>query len=272
MVRGIHTRKRSGGTIRRSAFKKSRRGTRRRTRFRSGRSTTNRASGASSVGTFRGRRTSTQAWRRMLWKDTIAKQHFRSITDGTVAITTPNNLISSTLNTISTMDNFWTAAGGAITADAGGAVPTFNGDIILRGGIVRLCATNRVNSTDTTPSDPVRVTIYAVWRDTASTAAVLPILPANVSTMWDPSTLPDFQRFGKVLFKRETLLKGDGEVTQVYVKLKTQKIDQAVFINGGARLIFMVLVSQTSNTEAVPSAETIDFVVSHNLSFSSDAT
>lgn len=268
MVRGIHTRKRSAGRFVRRT--KRRRTVRRRRTGRNGRTTTSRASGATSVGTFRTRRTSVRRWRNMLWQDTIAKTHYRSVIDRTVNFATPNDLINATLSVQSALPlSFWTTAGGTKPVDVGVLVPTFSGDITLRGGIARVAVTNRVNPVDTTPSDPVRITIYAVWTDSNTSAFVLPA--ATQKTMWDPSLEADFTKFGKVQFKRETILKGDGESVQCYFKYKPQKIDQAVFNGGGHQLVWFILASQMSNTETTPTGETVDVVLSHNISFSADA-
>lgn len=265
MARHIQTRKRSGGVLKRSSKKRK---VVRRRRTTNGRTTTSRASGATSIGTFRTKKTSLRTWRNMLWRDTAAKTHYRSIFDATTPMATPNDLINATLAPFNALTTpFWTAAGGAQQADTGVAVPTFNGDIILRGGISRIAISNRPDSTILN-SDVCRVTVYAVWTDSNNSGVVLPTV---VKTMWDPSLFPDFTRYGKVMFKREALLKGDGEAVQVYFKYKPQKIDQAVFSAGGSRLVWMVLVSQLTNSELVPVAENLDVVNSHNISFSADA-
>lgn len=240
---------------------------RRRSR-RNGRTTTNRASSATTVG-FRARKTSTRTFRRMLWRDTLNQTHHRSLLDQTVVVATPNNLTQATLSILEGLPgNFWTAAGGTVAHDTGTAVPLFSGDLVLRGGISRITLTNRVNPTDTMPSDPVRVSIFAVW--TKKVPGVI-TFPSPVPTMWDPSTVADFLTYGRVLFKREALLKGDGEVLSCYFRYKVQKIDRAVFNSGGGRLQWFVLVSQTSNTEAIAVPENVDVVLSHNVSFAADA-
>jgi len=273
MDRYFRQRKRFATPFKRTA-KRGRFAVRRRRRFSRttrGKTYTNRASFATSVGTFGGRRTSVRRWRNMLWNDTIAKQHYRSVFDITGNFQTPNNLTQATINIQSALpNNFWTAAAGAKSPDTIGAIPTFTGDITLRGGIARIAVSNRVNPVDTQPSDPVRVTIFAVWTDSNTQGFLLPT--GQVETMWDPSLFPDFTRFGKVLFKRETILKGDGESIQCYFKFKPQKIDQPIFNLGGHKLIWFILASQLTNTEADGGTpETLDFVLSHNVSFSADA-
>ena len=265
---------------RRRTFKKRRitRRTRRNGNRSSGRSTTSRASNATSVGTFRTRKTSLSTYRNMLWRDTAMKTHYRSVFDTqlTPAMLTPNTSNSATLTIINGLPVFYTTAGGAVVANLGGAVPVFDGDIILRGGIARIALANRVEQTATQLTDNVRITVYAVWTGANPNTTVFPAIGTPVPTMWDPSLIPDFERFGKVMWKKEALLKADGESVQFYFKFKVQKIDQAVFnqVGGvrGQQLVWMVLASQLSNTEGAPASETIDCLTSHNVSFSGDST
>lgn len=267
MVRGIHTRKRSGGRLVRRS--KRTRFTRRRRTAR-GRTTTSRASAAVSVGTFRARKTSTRRWRNMLWQDTIAKQHYRSLDDVSTPLSTPNTITDANFIQVSALpNNFWTAGGGAVSPDPAILLPAFTGDITLRGGIARIAVANRVNPVDTAPSDPVRVTIFAIWSGPNTSGFTFPVNPVPI--MWEPSTIPDFSRYGRVQFKRETILKGDGEAVQCYFKFKPQKIDQSQFNLGGRKLVWFVLASQMTNTEGTPTAENLDVVTSHNISFSADA-
>lgn len=231
---------------------------------------TNRASGASSIGRFRTRRIPRYVYRRMLWRDTVGKPHFRSLSSFTVpAVATPNDIITANIFQAQPGSLFWTVAGGAQPIDTATAVPFFAGDIVLRGGVSTISITNRVNPTDTQPSDPVRVTIFTVWTTRNPQAFTL---PTAAPVIWDPSVFPDFSRLGRVIGKREAILKGDGDCVEVFYRHRIQKIDQNVYINSGSRLRFIFMVSQTSNTEAVPAPENLDVVVSHSYSFSADAT
>lgn len=204
----------------------------------------------------------------MLWNSTLQKTHWRSVGDAASTMPTPNNLTSATLLRIRPGNSFWTAGGGAQPVDAAFAVPNFIGAIILRGGVSKLQIANRVDPTSTQPSDPVKVTVFYVW--TARTPAAL-VFPATVPLTWDPSVQSDFWRYGKVLMKREVLLKGDGEVAEFYYRHRITKIDQIVHDNGGSRLEWFILASQATNTEAVAAPENLDIVQSINYSFSADA-
>lgn len=261
---GRRVRRRLGVRRRRSVFRRRRFG---RSRY-SG--ITNRMSGASGIGNFRTRRTSRFAYRRMLWRDTVGKPHYRSIlTFLPPAVSTPNNISGATLSIVTPGPTFWLAAGGAQQIDSGVPVPTFAGDVVLRGGVSSLAISNRTATTDVIASDPVRVTVYTVWTNNDPAALIFPL---TVAITWDPSVIPDFPRYGKVLRRREAILKGDGECLELYYRHRIQKIDQAIYNNNGSRLQWFVLVSQTTNAETIPAPETVDLVCSHNYSFSADAT
>lgn len=180
---------------------------------------------------------------------------------------TPNNASEAALFINFPGNAFWTTGGGALPHDTGVPLPTFNGDIILRGGIIKLAFTNMWQTTDTRGSDPVRITLFAVW-----TKPELPPIafPANVPILWDPSHVPDFHQYGKVLYKKEWLLKGDSEVCELTHRLRTQKIDRYIYTDNGSRLGFFYLLSQTSNTDS--SSEAVTVTSSISFSFSADAT
>lgn len=198
---------------------------------------------------------------------------YRSIRDETGQMVTPNNTSSANYYIFQPNGTFWLVAGGAQPHDQAVAVDTFTGDIILRGGITKFVVTNNPNELLSSASDPVRVQIFMVWTNKdPGTATVFPgPFPVNVPTTWDPTVVPEFTRVGKLISRREFLLKGDGESCEVIFKHKVQKIDQAVHITGGGRLFFFVTVNQLSNTEAVPAPETLTWIMSHNLTFTGDA-
>lgn len=274
MVRRFHTRVASRSVLgKRRRYGLSRYRKRRRVtgRFRrTARTNTNRSSFGISSGGYRTRRTSSRQWRSILWRNTIASTHYRSIGTGVdYPLFTPNNTSQASFFRITPGATFWLAGSGAQPIDAGGTVPIFNGDIILRGGIVKLTLTNTPNA-DGLGSDPVRVNVFAIWTNKFYNSGYT--LPTVVPLTWDPQVLPDFVTYGKVLYRKDFLLKGDGEVAEITHRMRVQKIDKAIFNAGGSRLEFFILLSQTSNTEAVAASESVSVQNSINFSFSSDAT
>jgi len=226
---------------------------------------TNRNSGPISIGRFRARRQSRAQWRRWLWMSTQQKSHYRSVSAGSLILNTPGGQSDATLSIITPGDVFWTTAGGALPEDEGVTLPTFSGDIILRGGVSRVSITNRHFGVDA--ADNIRVTVFTVW-----TAKTVPgfTFPTTVPISWDPSVFRDFQRHGRVIGKREAILKNDGESVELFYRHRIQRIDQGVFTRGGSRLQYFVLVSQLGNTD-LGIAEVCDVSVSINYSFAADA-
>lgn len=266
MARTTQTRKRSRG-FSGTRFAKRRRVFRRRRRRGRLQGYTSRNSAPTSIANFRTRKTRTSVYRRRLWNSTQDKSHYRSILASTVPVSTPTNLTTATLTVINPGNNFWTAAGGAVSEDTGVPVPTFSGDIIFRGGVSKLTVANRTFATEATATDCVRVTIFTVWNNMD-----LPgfSFPTTVPISWDPSCFPDFQRNGKVIGRKEAILQASGEVVEVVFRHKIQRIDQNVYTNFGNRLAWFVLVSQCSDSD-IAVAEVVDITTSHSYSFSADA-
>lgn len=229
---------------------------------------TNRASAPNTIGRFRTRRIRPSTFRRNLWRSTQDKSHYRSVGAATAVAGTPATVkTDATLVVVSPGSAFWTAAGGAQPEDTGVAVPTFIGDIVLRGGVSRLCVANRTVAAEVTPTDNVRVTIFTVWtnKDVPGFA-----FPGTVPISWDPSVFPDFQRHGRVIGKKEAILSAGGDSVEVYFRHRIQRIDQNVHNNLGSRLQWFILLSETTNSD-VAAAEVIDITNSINYSFTGDA-
>lgn len=246
----------------------------RRRRFRRGSrfgGTTNRASGPTSIGRFRTRKTPKSVFRRWLWQSTMSKSHYRSIRATTTAMSTPNDIVNATLAVFipgtDGINPFWTTGGGFQPEDTG-ITPTFLGDITLRGGVSRISIANRVTVAEATATDAVRVTVFTVWNNPNVPGFTF---PATVPITWDPSVFPDFQRNGKVIGRKEAILSATGDTLELFFRHKIQLIDQPVYNNNGSRLAYFVLVSQVTNTEAVAAPETVDVVLSWNYSFSADS-
>lgn len=229
---------------------------------------------------YRTRRISKRRFRRMLWRDTIAKAHYRSLQAFSFSHDTPTGVELMKIATRRALDpsqsnssppgvDFWTLEGGLQQLDANVVPPNFTDDIILRGGISRVVACN-INDTN-----PVKVRIWAIWAKSNPNSAK--IINQNVSTEWDPSLVPDFQKFGRVLYEREAILLPGGNPLVLVHRFKPQKIDQAVFkgelgvgssVPGGSQLYWMIGVA---NYSAEAASAAVHVCVSYNLSFSGDA-
>lgn len=216
---------------------------------------------------FKTKKTKGTKYRRHLWDSTLYKAHFRSIAGLSAIVSTPNDTIQATLERrralFNGIDNFWTAAGGSTTIDAGVAVPTFGRTIVIRGGILRLTITN--NSTD----DTLKVKVWLVWANPTTESPIA--TPATVPFEWDPSCSADFTQFGKVMAQRETTLLPLSRPMEVVWRLQPQKIDRDTFGgNAGRQFFWWYSIGQLNNTEIVPAAESATVINTFNISFVGD--
>ena len=192
---------------------------------------TSQASRASAFG-FRSRRIRPRRYRQMLWRDSAMKTHYRSYLAQSDDFTTSGLSTQCRVFYYPTIEfgaRFWTPAGGAVGVDTAVAVPTFQDDIILRGGVISLCIGN---SNQASIAD-IRVRIWLIVSDeTPGIGATVPPnglggASTNFSRDWDPTVVADSRReFAKrILLQREALVQ-NGETLVVKYRLRTQKIDQ----------------------------------------------
>lgn len=204
---------------------------------------------------FKGRKTTVRQYRNYLWRNTQFMTHYRSINQGfnaplSIVLGTPGTSISYLMpalnvNSVSTgfitgPNAFWAAGGGLQTPDVGVAVPTFIGDITLRGGICRLMCYSREDI-------QVRVKIYAIWAQKQPSQAVYTALNgASHGADWDPSCQADFSTtFGKIMYEKQAIL-DQGNSIEVVHRMKVQKIDRDRFLGSatqpsGSTLWWMVV-------------------------------
>jgi len=274
MVRGIHTRKRSGGPIFRRTTKRRRIVFRRRT---TGRRTVQGQSSRSlnprAIGQFRSRKTSARTYRRRIYHNTQFDTHWRSVFDNGATVTTPNDITNSTVTFVNGLPNtagleFWTTARGTVPVDAGATVPTFGRNITLRGGISYIRIGNPTPDVQAGGSESIKVTVWCIW---TPKTPVLIGFPTQVPQSWDPSTVADFDKnVGRIMFKRDFILGPNNSVEELAFRYRPKRIDRAVFNVGGSQMMWMVAVGQLTATEGTPAAETITIVTGHNVSFAAD--
>lgn len=245
-------------------------------RFRSGRRGTvvTAYNANNSAYNFRSKRLSAKRWRNMIWNNTLQKQHFRSVfafagtgtaPTGVTAMTTATFGSNLMLNLAGGALPFWTAGGGAITADAAVPVPVFSqSSVVLRGGMSVISFANR------SVADTVRMRVWAVYIKERPEAATLPPNGTFVPREWDPSVQADFAQSYRILYSREVLLLPGSRPMELKHRHRVKKIDDNDFlIEGGDQLMWMYTIAKSSDVDAI--AEVVDIVVSYNLSFSGDA-
>jgi hypothetical protein len=192
--------------------------------------------------------------------------HYRSVFTASIARTVPASIDVGIMNVSKAIENnFWTAAGGAILLDAGVALPTFRGDITLRGGVSKCWLSNDA------AVDSVRAKVYLVWTNHNPDAASLTALDGTtVEAGFDPSMVPDFMRSGKVIKSYEHILLPGQRPVEIVYRYKIRKIDQAVHNANGEQLFWITILSQMSNIDG--GTQSVVFGKTHNLSFSGDGT
>lgn len=215
---------------------------------------------------WRTKRVSRSRWRRMLWQSTLFTPHYRSVLTSSAARTVPASIDLGIMNVSQAIvNNFWTAGGGAILLDAGVALPTFRGDITLRGGVSKMWLSNDA------AVDAVRAKIYLIWTNHNPDAATLTSLDGTtVEAGFDPSMVPDFMRSGKVIKSYEYILLPGQKPVEVLYRYKIRKIDQAVHNANGEQLFWMTILSQMSNVDG--GTQSVVFGRTHNVSFTGDGT
>jgi len=247
-----------------SVSKKAR--TTRRRRFkRKGRRTASFSSkgGASSFG-FRGKKLSVRSYRNMLWRDSIMKTKWKTVQAFTQGQATPANSALFSVGIYDAFGNtaspFWTAAGGTIATDFGAAVPTFSGDIIVRGGILGIRLSNQ--AADTQPQE-VKVILFR----TIDRQGVAPPAVGNQFVGFELEQLTDFKQFYGVPLMTKTALLENSNVVEFKYRLKVQKVDQYQFNQIAKRYYWMVAVGGTESA----AASTATITQFWNASFVADA-
>lgn len=163
------------------------------------------------------------------------------------------------------LGEFWEGLGGFQPADPG-VFPQFRSDITIRGGIIKIYVTNEDTAT------PIKVNVYLV-RSTPSPigATVLPFMsPVNLPIDFDPTLIPDFAEYGKVVTQKEGYLLPGGNPIVCSWRLSPQKLDQGIWAtNRGSQLIWFVQAGHIAGTGLA--ASDLQVVSSWNMSFSGDA-
>lgn len=234
-----------------------RRGTLSRTR---GVSWTTQSAGSRGLG-YKNRKTSARNWHRILWRDTAAKSHFRSNAAQSSTVTTPVSaalMITNQRQALNATGTFWTAAGGTVPLDVGATVPTFNGDIILRGGKVGI---SFYNSSATVPLYIQLFLVRDVPRD------VLTNIPLNPAVGWDHTHVPEFfTDIAKYIITQKQFTLLPNGVAQTEVRLKPMKIDQQDWITDQQQLTWLIAVTDYDGV----AANVVRITHYHNVSFSGD--
>jgi len=232
------------------------------------------------------KRLSRSRWRNVLWRDTLAMEHYKSIASFALPLSSAAGYSELSMNSIGVFDSaanleFWKIAGGL--QDSGfGFVPLWgqpNGagipelvSLVIRGGRFFITISN--------PSltDNVKVRIQLVHQkqqlrnfdDTANSNTALSWISAistpNRPLSWSIQQAPDYgEYFYPPVVDRSVDLK-PGDDVNIIQKIKTVKIDCDKYRRaGGFFPLWIVYLNQ--NTDNTAGAETVRVVQGYNLSF-----
>lgn len=217
---------------------------------------------------FRSKRLSRRRWKSMLWNATLQKSHYRSNTSQQTSLFTPTSPANVGIIMLDAIQNggnpFWTSSGGTFPLNDGGTVPSFAGDVILRGGKVGISFANQLLD-----SSPIKCELFLVQSKLNGSSA---FIPGSALAGWDPTLIPDFRNnVGTIRLRRRFMLENSNAVSFEH-RIGIQKIDTAAWnltlpnVAGGKW--YWILTVQ--NLESIVSAA-ITCVRYHNLSFSADA-
>lgn len=267
--------KRKGGFLSPLAFKKRKRSYKKRGKRNSG-NRANVSSWTAQTGVGKGirpksKKLSAKKWRSILWRDTLAKTHYRTNGTGVTNIisdtTAGQGLLLEVLPTFVGAPGpttvFWTTAGGLVPPDTGAAVPTFGtGDMVIRGGQIGIAVT--------CPDAVTDECVLRLWVVALKSRPDRSILPATVSYGSQPDAAPEFNsQYGKIIDYKEATLNNSYPSFTYVRRLRVSKIDQEVYgtILGGPQIAFLVSLVNMQDT----TANTMVGVTWHDMSFSADA-
>jgi len=198
------------------------------------------------------------------------KAHYRSIGSDSVARTTPANTTQCNVDWIRADEingsAFWTVAGGCQAIDQGVPVPTFQDDIILRGGKYTLTIANNIDVLSATNGDTLTVRVWLILCNEDG----LPddLVDAALSREWDPTLYPDFRKLlGSVKLYR-TIKIAPQDSFKVEYRDRVRKIDKNDYLE--QHRVFFWLWSVCNDGYAV--ASNYRATKSFNLSFSADVS
>lgn len=240
-----------------------------RSRGRSNRTWTSQSASGQFMG-YKSRKIRSRTFKRILWRDTLSQNHYRSSGTGLATLATGTTQGIGTvlevdplfIGTPGPTTAFYTATGGLLPQDLTGTTATFGtGRLVIRGGRVGITV-----SAPASVTDEIACTIWVVFLKKGANRSALPAL-ASYGVMIDGS--PDFTtEFGKVLYQRNAILNTAYPNMTVEHRLRLQSIDQHEFATVvGQQIAFIVAVQNLSSTTSV----TMNVATYHDLSFSGDA-
>jgi len=237
---------------RRRIFKRKRYGGRRERVVATGNSSANKYNAP-----YKGRKMPIKSYRKMLWRNTMHLNKYRSEANGVGTIATGTNAALGGLSSNPAIhNNFWVTPNLNQT-DAGTNPPQFSesGNFIIRGGNIYMQLVN----------ESQEQIFYRIWL--FSSDGSYGSSTSTPALTYDPRTQPDSARvFGTCISAREGYLDFNGCV-RIDHKLHPRKQDRSDFSQGRHQLYWIVAVYNTYNASSI----TVNYQQGYSLSFTGDA-
>lgn len=230
--------------------------------------------------TFRRRRISRKRFKRLLWNNTITATKYKSYLAQSGTTATPASLTSATVGAYfaagisnHAYEPFWTVNGGLTSlsqaigtiSDPTESSPTFNSDIVIRGGTLTLTICNNTETADAN-NDIVEARVLLIKTGPNWTAnksyfenAVIPGVSLRGITRDEKSNL------GYICLEKAFLIK-DGESATVNYRLPCQKINVGDYMNERYAYLWYTVVAN----KFVATAQSCSVMTSHNITFCGD--
>lgn len=212
---------------------------------------------------FRAKKLSASRWRRVLWNDTLSGVHYRSNSVSTSTINTPA-FIDTMKTAFSSAfrfagQQFYVASGGAIAPDAAVVLPIFEGNVVIRGGVIGMRIANVFDTLDTN-RNTLHGFVYLVKTTKNFSSATI---PSTVSLGWDPSLIPDWNtNIGKIVYRKQFLLR-DGDTADIEYRLKINKLDIGDYIADKNTYLWIVAAGNVD----VSASRSLIYSMYYNMSF-----
>jgi len=201
--------------------------------------------GNTSMAGYRGRKVPYRRYLNQMWRSSNFKEHHRSINSTAIAMTSNvSNTAADVFITPMITNSFWSTGGGSIVN------LTVDEDIFIRGGVANI--TYRNNG-----SAPVTVRTYKIFRHSAEAFSI----PTPQSAMWDPTTVPNFERFYNIRGTFKTIIEpGDQNTINHYIGKRKVEIGD---FNDGYRRDYWVTTINSTNGAVV----SVTSLIGHSISF-----
>jgi len=216
---------------------------------------------------YKAKRVSRSNYKKILWDSSILRVKYRGSNTQHTAISTPANYTQKTVVVLQSLfnngGNFWTAGGGAVNPN-GGTIPTFVGNLTLRGGMISFRISNSIDTVSTN-AGPITVEVMLLQTGPGFDPAALPSVQ---NLMQDETFITDFQtKIGRIKWRKTIILK-EGDSVAYEHRLSVRKVDLDDHPNGLNQLYWYMSASNLDTAVA----KVVDYSIGFNLSFCGEAT